>query len=117
MNYIEGQQLVWKHPKTGKKIKIGRFTKGDKGLVLIMPRTRAKHRLRMYGGSYGINEEILNNLVENLAVVGMRVVVDEGKEVLITTPHNWKNKAIPHHTKGFEKQAHLREQDFDKWYK
>ena len=116
MEVWNGKQLEWKQ-KNGKTLKIGYFHEGEKGLELIMPRLKQFHRLRMYGGSYGINEEILNELCQTLAVTKMKVVVDDGKEVLVSTPHNWKNKGMPHQTRGYEKQIHLREKDFDGWYK
>lgn len=112
----EGQQLKWKK-RDGKVLKIGYFHMGKGGIELILPRKKAAHRLRMYGGSYGINKEILDELVSTLAVTKIKVVVDDGKEVLITTPYSWKNRGIVHQTKGYEQQVHLREKDFDKWYK
>lgn len=100
-----GNQLKWK----GKLI--GYWHETERGVVLIMPR-KAEHLFRMYT-SWGINAEILKELASTLAVVGMRIIVDGGKRVLITTPSKWLRLGIPYQARGEEPQMQLRETDFD----
>jgi len=90
---------------------IGFFAESEKGLVLIMPRT-SKHLFRLYQ-SYGISTAVLDELVTTPAIIGMRVIVDNGKQVLVTTPSKWKRLGIEYRCKGYENQTHLRISDFD----
>jgi len=102
---LTGRQVRWK----GRLL--GFYIKADEGLIFVSPR-KLSHKFRMYNG-WGINREFLNQLVET-GVRQIRIVVDNGKKILITTPQRWKEKGIPHQSKGFEPQIVLREKDFDK---
>ena len=96
---LEGKQIRWE----GKLL--GFYIKGDDGLIFV-------HKFKIYNG-WGINKEFLKQLVET-GISQIRIVVDNGKRILIVSPKKWQEKGIPHQSKGFEPQLVLREKDFDK---
>lgn len=104
MKRFLGKQVKW----NGKLL--GFFIKGNKGLIFVSPR-KSKHLFRIYKG-WGINELFLKHL-KNIMVLQIRLIIDGGEKILITTPEKWLRKGIPHRSKGYEPQIILREMDFD----
>lgn len=106
---------------TGKQVKwqgknLGYYIKHPKGLVFIAPRRRyddgpkKSHYFRLYNG-YGLNELFFKHLLD-IGIHEIRIIEQDTKRVLISSPNDWKNKGIPHRSKGYEPQLILREKDF-----
>lgn len=91
---------------------LGFFIVDGRRIIFIAPR-KSSHFFRLYGG-WGINKAFLQNILDYVAEI--RVVVDKGKKILVTTPQNWLLKGITYHKEGFEEQIILRERDFHKIY-
>ena len=104
----DGKELVRNN------ITIGHWKKTDKGFVLIMPRTKDRHRNETHE-SYGISKSLLEILAGTLQVKELRIVVDNGKEVLTASPYTWNSKGTIRKGKG--EKIHLKEEDFDNWNK
>jgi hypothetical protein len=97
--------------KTGKERLIGYKRKELDGFVLICPR-KAEHFFRNYSG-WGLNREAVEVCLFE-GFVRIKVVVDDGKKVLVTSPENWKERGHAVQFHGFEPQLILSEVDFDK---
>lgn len=89
---------------------IGYTVKGEYGLIFTMPKKK-RHKFRMFD-SWGIPENLLNELAEK-KYWKIRIMIDGGERILMTSPEKWKQKGFKHRTKGYEPQIQLREKDFD----
>lgn len=103
--FADGKQVRW-HGKL-----LGYYIKGDRGLIFIAPRVRARHYFRLYEG-YAMNEQLLQHLID-AHVIKIIIKENDTKRILTTTPLKWRKMGIPHRSKGVENQIVLKEKSFD----
>lgn len=99
-----GRQVIW----NGRKL--GWITEGAKGFDFVSPR-KASHKFRMFDG-WGLSKELTKEL-EASQCQRIKIFVDNGKRILVSTPSKWLAKGVPYRAKDFEEQLVLREKDFD----